>query len=151
MKPILCVVDLTESSREVLETAVAAARADNLHLIILFAYRLIDRYRDNDVSTLRPAMEAHAAELFKSLEKLVDLKGISYEFQVEIGFAADRIMSYIKRDLAGCVVMSAEQVSMLDDFKVLTLRQFLTETKTPFVVVPAVKEISRSAHKKAIL
>ena len=144
MKPILCVVDLTESSKEVLETAVASAKADNLHLIILFVYRLIDRFKTDDVSTLRTVMEAHAAELFKSLETRVASKGISYEFQVEIGFAADRITSYIKRDLAGCVVMSAEQVSMLDDFKVLTLRQFLIETKTPFMVVPAEKEISRA-------
>ena len=136
MKPILCVVDLAESCEKVLEAAVAAAKTGNLHVIILFVYRLIVRYKTDDVSTLKSEMETYAAERFRALETIISSQDISYEFQVEIGFAADRITSYIKRGLAGSVIMSTEQVSMLDDFKVLTLREFLTETKTPFLVVP---------------
>ena len=99
MRPILCVIDLRETSVKVLEVASRMAHAYKSHLTILFPYRLIDTKFKLEVSKLKIQLEEEAKENFQSLVNQVPLlKQLSYEFQPEIGFPADRISSFVKRN-----------------------------------------------------
>ncbi len=144
MKPILCVIELSDSSEKTLKIASDMAQAGGGHVIVLFVYRLIDRNGTNDIAKLRVATEAMALERFRILEKSVLAnRGISYEFQVEIGFTVDRIMSYIRRGVAGSVVISEHQMKNLDDYKSSGFVQFMTESSTPLIIVSADETVTR--------
>lgn len=137
MKPILCVVDLTEASCQVLEVAATIASAQKAPLVILFSYRLINLEKINDTSKFRATMEELATEKFKKFEaEVLKAKGIPYEFQIEIGFLTDRINSHIKKDSAVMIVIGEKQASGIDESRYITLQQFIASTNLPFVIVP---------------
>jgi hypothetical protein len=61
---------------------------------------------------------------------------IAYEFQSEIGFSADRISSYAKRNSIGMVIIGEGQAYDINDDTSFTLREFITDMKLPFLIVP---------------
>lgn len=137
MEPILCVVDLTPSSQKVLEIAATVASACHAHLIILFSYRLVDLGRDADVLTLKASMDAKARSRFNELcAPVLDNKEVVYEFQTEIGFTADRIRTYINKKAVGMVVIGERQANDIDEHRSLTLREFISDMKLPFLIIP---------------
>lgn len=136
MKSVLCVVDLSESSPEVLGVAGALAASSFSHLFILFTYRLINRDRSPDVMLLKRAMENDALGRFQELEKCLKGNDLSYEFHAEIGFTGDRIHSYIRRNLISGVVMGVGQAASKDEGRRLTLREFILQKQVPIFVVP---------------
>jgi hypothetical protein len=138
MKPILCVVDLTESSQAVLKVAVTVASACDAHLLILFSYRLVDLGRGADMSTIKSTMDAKAKDKFNELEKtFLRNKNMTYEFHPEIGFVADRVSAYIKRNEVGLIILVEDQVNDINETKSFTFRQFIADMKLPFIIVPA--------------
>ena len=142
MKPILCVVDLTEASLKVLEVAATIASAQKASLVILFSYRLINLEKINDTSKFRATMEELANEKFKKFEaEVLKAKGIPYEFQIEIGFLTDRINSHIRKDSAVMIVIGEKQASGIDESRSVTLQQFISSTNLPFVIVPQTESV----------
>jgi predicted P-loop ATPase/GTPase len=137
MRPILCVIDLTQSSVKVLEAAARMAHAYKVHLTILFPYRLIDYAYQGDLAKLKTNLEQEAREnfsLFKKQIKLMDQ--LSYEFQPEIGFSADRITSYVKRNKVDMIIISQRQANAINEVNDMDLQNLIMNSKLPFMIVP---------------
>lgn len=95
---ILCTIDFSKSSRDAVQWSVQLARQLNAHITILYTYRLI-QYRSGEALQLKRDIEASATQQFELLEKeLLAGQGISYDFKVEIGFIADRVEDYAKKN-----------------------------------------------------
>ena len=139
MRKILCVIDLTESSGTVLEVAAGIAHACKSHLVVLFPYRLIDHAFSGEVATLKSKLETEAREKFNAIKAtLSDFEKISYEFQPEIGFLADRVSAHVKKDRVDMVVMGQEQSINPNDIKGFNFQHLITSSKIPFMIVPQV-------------
>jgi hypothetical protein len=137
LRSILCVVDLTESSQHVLEVAAKMALAYKSQMSILFPYRLIDIGTKGDVATVKSTLEHAAREKFARLKTQVPiLEQVSYEFHPEIGFTADRINFFLKRNKVDSVVISQRQSAAMNDVNPLGLQDLITNSRSPFTIVP---------------
>jgi hypothetical protein len=131
------VIDLSETSIKVLEVAARMAYANKTHLTILFPYRLINNGYKDDVSKLKLKLEQEAREKFKEIEKKIEaLKLIGFDFQPEIGFAADRISYYVKRTKVDMIILSQRQADSIDEVNGVGLRNLITNSKVPFTIIP---------------
>ena len=140
MKRILCVIDLTETSTKVLEIAADIASGCKAQLIILFPYRLIDYGYRGDITALRQKLESEAREKFQTLRtKVPSLQMISHEFQPEIGFIFDRIVSNIKKNQVDMIVIGQQQTLTINDIKGLSLQSLISSSTLPYVIVPEEK------------
>jgi hypothetical protein len=137
MRPILCVIDLSEASLHVIEVAAKMACAYKSQLTILFPYRLIDNGYRGEISKLKTKLEQEARDKFVALKDRVTLLNqISYEFQPEIGFPADRINSFIRRNKIDSVVISQGQANLMNEVNHFTLQALIANAKLPFTIVP---------------
>jgi nucleotide-binding universal stress UspA family protein len=137
MRPILCVIDMSETSIKVLEVAARMAYANKTHLAILYPYRLINNGFRDDVSKLKAKLEQDARDRFEAIEKEVEaLKLIAFDFHPEIGFAADRISSYLRRTKVDMIIVSQRQADSIGDINGLGLRNLITVSKVPFTIIP---------------
>lgn len=147
MKPILCVIDLTESAVQVLEVAARMAYAYKSHLTILFPYRLIDNEYRGEMSKLKGKLEQEAREKFLSIKKQVPvLDEVSHEFQQEIGFLADRISSFVRWNKVESVVIGQRQANLMNEVNQLPLQSLITKLKIPFMIVPEEIDVSVFSH-----
>lgn len=137
MRPILCVIDLSEMSIKVLEVAARMAYANKTHLTILYPYRLINNgYRD-DVSKLKSKLEQDALEKFEAIEKKVEaLKLIAFDFHPEIGFTSDRISSFLRATKVDMIIISQRQADSIGEVNDRGLRNLITLSKVPFTIIP---------------
>jgi hypothetical protein len=137
MRPILCVIDLTEKSAQVLEVAARMAYAYKSHLTILFPYRLIDNSYMGDISKLKMNLEQQARDKFQLVASQITLLDqLSYEFQPEIGFPSDRINSFVRRNKVDSVIISQRQASLMNEVNQMALQNLITNSKLPFTIVP---------------
>lgn len=140
MRPILCVIDLSGSSPQVLEVAARMAYAYKSQLTILFPYRLIDSGYKGEISKLKQNLEQDARDKFAKLKELVPtLDQVSFEFQPEIGFAADRISAFIRRNSVDGVVISQRMVSEINH---VTMQTLIATSKLPFTIVPEEMDVA---------
>jgi hypothetical protein len=137
MRPILCVIDLTDKSVQVLEVAARMAYAYKSHLTILFPYRLIDNGYKGEISKLKANLEQEARDKFESLSgQITLLHQLSYEFLPEIGFPADRVNSFVRRNKIDSVVISQRQAYLMNEVNQMALQNLITNSKLPFTIVP---------------
>lgn len=137
MRPILCVIDLTDSAGYVLGVAAKMAYAYKCSLTILFPYRLIDPGYKGELSNLKIKLEQDANEKFLALKKDITLlDSIPYEFHPEIGFPHDRINAFIRRNKVESVVIGQRQADLLNELNPKTLQNLLANSRRPFVIVP---------------
>jgi|SRR5918993_966670 hypothetical protein len=147
MRPILCVVDLTESAAKVLEVAATMAYAYKSHLTILFPYRLIDNEYRGEISNLKGKLEQQAKEKFFSLKKQVAvLEQVLHEFQPEIGFAADRISYFVKWNKVASVVISQRQANLMNEINQVPFQNLISNSRIPFVIVPEEVDVDVFSH-----
>jgi len=137
MRPILCVIDLTEASVKVIEVAARMTYAFKSQMIILFPYRLIEKNYTGEISQMKMKLEQQAEEKFAELKKqIVMLDQVSYEFIPEIGFSYDRISSYVKRTKVDAVVIGQRQANAINELNTLALQTLISNSKLPFTIVP---------------
>ena len=137
MRPILCVIDLTQSAVQVLEVAARMAYAYKSPLTILFPFRLIDHGYKGEIAKLKGKLEQEAREKFLNLkEQVPHLEHVEYEFQPEIGFPADRINSFVRRNKVDSVVISQRQANLMNELNPMTFQSLITNSKLPFTIVP---------------
>lgn len=147
MRPILCVIDLTQASVQVLEVAARMAYAYKSHLTILFPYRLIDNGYRGEISKLKSKLEQEAKENFSLLKDQVSLLDqLSFEFQPEIGFPADRINSFVRRNKIDSVVISQRQANLMNEVNHMALQTLITNSKLPFTIVPEDIDVEVFSH-----
>ncbi len=137
MRPILCVVDLSESSVKVLEVAARMAYANKTHLTILFPYRLISYVYKEDISQLKGKLEQEARDKFLVIQKQIEiLDHIFFEFQAEIGFAVDRINSYVRQNKVDMIIISQSQANLINEVNGTALQNLIANSEIPFMIVP---------------
>jgi len=137
MRPILCVIDLSESSATVLDAAVRMASAFKTHLIIVFPYRLIDYTYTGDLSALNLKLVDDAKAKFNKLKLQGEfINYFSYEFLPEIGFSSDRITSFLKSNEAEMIVIGQQQANAMNDLNKSTFQDLIKNSKLPFTIVP---------------
>ncbi|HEY9487445.1 MAG TPA: universal stress protein [Chryseosolibacter sp.] len=145
MKQILCVIDLTESSGKVLEVGATISKACGAHMVVLFPYRLIHQGPRGDISSLKIRLETEAREKFRYLKGTISSMGeVSVEFQPEIGFIADRINAYVRKNNIDMIIVGQQLTDPTNDIKGFDLQTLISDSKSPFVIVPA--EVKVTAH-----
>src|SRR6187549_247490 len=93
---ILCTIDFSDSSKDVLKYAVALSKQLKNNLTVLFTYRLMN-FHNGEAFDVRKKIEENAKHSFSILEKevLAD-SGVSYDFKIEVGFVSNRVREYAK-------------------------------------------------------
>ena len=129
---ILCTIDFSEASHDVVKYAVNLAKQFNCHITVLYAYRLL--YSQNDEAVeLRKKMEEKARELFAVLEKEVLAgSGISYDFKMEVGFVSNRVREYAKKNDVSFLVMGKK----MNGSKNESFDELAENIHVPLVIVP---------------
>ena len=129
---ILCTIDFSKSSHEAILWSVQLARQLNAHLTILYTYRLI-QYRPGEALQLKRDIETTASHQFEILEKeLLQNTGISYDFKVEIGFIADRVEDYAKKNSLNFLVTNRNLHNGGKEF----IDELVEHIQVPLLVVP---------------
>ncbi|MBS1558582.1 MAG: universal stress protein [Bacteroidetes bacterium] len=131
-KGILCAIDFSASSADVLRWSVGFAKEMGLPLTILYAYRLQKSQLDQAIEFKKRA-EADASKNFLKLEKeLLANKGIAYEFKSEVGFITDRVKDHAsKKGMRFLVVDQKMSTSNKESFD-----ELLKEVQVPLIIVP---------------
>lgn len=102
---ILCVIDMSKSSKETIRWGVTMAQYLKAHLIILYTYRLIPT-KNGEVVQHKKKIEENAMQKFRVFEnELLTDKGVPYEFRTEVGFVSDRIEDHAKNNSLNFLVI----------------------------------------------
>jgi hypothetical protein len=138
MKPILCAIDLSESSVDVLRLAIQQSTLhNNSRVLVLYAYRLVIP-GGKPIAEYRKDVEKRACEKFESFAKQFSEKEASLlEFRMEIGFLADRIEAYAEKDGIELVVISEAMANSFDEHQRVSLRDFIESLHIPLMIVPS--------------
>lgn len=147
MKQILCVIDFSESAARVWSVATEIATACGAHLVVLFPYRLIDYTHHGDVPSLKRKLETEAKDKFALLTSTSGTDEVSWEFHAEIGFMADRIKAYVRRNNIDMVIVGQEATAGAVDMKGFNLQELISSSKLPFIIVPALAKAQASANR----
>lgn len=136
MNAILCALDFSDASDNVMEVALEMAAQKQTNLVVLFAYRLLQP-ESQEITEYRKNMEKQAQSDFATLTKKLKINGdVPFEFRAEIGFISDRIEVYMKRNPVGLVVLGQNLANSINEHKGLPLENFLQTMKVPVLIVP---------------
>lgn len=129
---ILCTIDFSDSSKDVLKYAVGLSRQLKNHLTVLFTYRLLNSQNEEAVD-VRKKIEENAKNNFSVLEKdvLVD-SGVSYDFKIEVGFVSNRVREYAKKNTVSFLVMGKKMNSGSKE----SFDELAENLQVPLVIVP---------------
>lgn len=130
---ILCVIDMSKSSKETIRWGVTMAQHLKAQLTILYTYRLIPT-KTGEIVQLKKKIEENALQKFKTFEKelLID-KDISYEFRTEIGFVSDRIEDHVKKNGLNFLVIN-KNINI--NINKETLDNPLEHIQVPMLLIP---------------
>lgn len=137
---ILVPIDFSPSSINALEYGIRLAESTGSELIIMHAYRLLKPHVKSYTSygkSLREVLNKEYNEQFRKIEKrlLKDSK-VEYEFQLEIGFAADIIESIVQSRVLDLIVMGAKGDGALEKLLGSTTTTVINSTNVPVMVIP---------------
>jgi nucleotide-binding universal stress UspA family protein len=136
MKAILCALDFSEASDNVVKIALEMAAQKHENLVILYAYRLLQP-DSQDIKSYRNTMEQHAKTEFSALARRLNINGeVPLEFRAEIGFLSDRIDIYRQKNEVDIIVIGQRLAHAINEHKGLSFEQFLDVAKVPVLVVP---------------
>jgi nucleotide-binding universal stress UspA family protein len=129
---ILCTIDLSDSSRDVLKYAIDLSKERKNHITVLYAYRLISDFNGETVE-MKKRIEDNAKHQFAILEKEILAKtGVSYDFKVEVGFVSNRVREYARKNGVSFLVMGKKMnTSSKESFDELA-----ENLHVPLVIVP---------------
>lgn len=129
---ILCMIDFSEASRDVLKYAVQSAKQVNGHIAVLYTYRFLAMQAEDPLET-RKKIEEKARRQFALLEKEVLAgSGVPYDFKIEVGFVSNRVTEYTKTNGVNFLVMGNRMnASTRESFDELA-----EKVSVPLVIVP---------------
>jgi hypothetical protein len=129
---ILCTIDFSESSRDVLKYAVNLSKQFKSHITVLYTYRLFSS-QNGALSELRKKMEENAKENFIILEKeILSGSGVSYDFKAEIGFVSNRVEEYAKKNGVSFLVMGKKMNGSSKE----SFDELAENLQVPLLIVP---------------
>ena len=131
---ILCVIDFSDSSQGAIEWSIPEARKHNLHISILYPYRLDQLRKRDDVVQSKKAIDLEALEKFERLGASLLKEGhVSFDFHSEVGFIRDRIQEHTRKNNVVLLVMS-KKIAGSESFQ-----ELIDEIDVPVVIVPPKK------------
>ncbi len=131
-KTVLCTIDFSTSTPHSIAWGLTLARQLNAHLTILYTYRLVQS-RAGEIILLKKSIEDEAKQKFIELEKAHLIgTGISYDFQIEVGFVSDRIEDHSKKTRLNIVVMDKPDRSNSNE----TLEELMEHIDVPILLIP---------------
>jgi nucleotide-binding universal stress UspA family protein len=129
---LLFVTDFSDSSIQALRWAIPEAKRHHLHLSILYAYRLDQVVKKDNVVMSKKDLERDADEKFSErLEGMLKGSKVTFDFHSEVGFMRDRISEHAKKQNIVMLVMGEKLASAE------SLPELMEEIKIPMVIVPA--------------
>jgi hypothetical protein len=129
---IICTIDFSESSIDVLKWSVSLAKALKSHLTILYTYRLLNPLNGEAVE-FRKRTEENAKQKFSSLEKEILINsGVKYDFKIEVGFISNRVKDYAKKNGVSFLVMGKQMNSAYKE----SFDELAENIHVPLVIVP---------------
>ena len=141
MKAILCALDFSEASENIVKQAMDMAMQRGGGLIVLYAYRLIQPMEGSMVD-YRNSMEERAGRNFEAIMNRIEMNGsVPYEFRTEIGFLSDRVEDFTKRNTVDLIVMGQNLARTINEHRGMTFEHFLDTVNLPVLVVPARKVV----------
>ena len=129
-RKILCVIDFSESTEEILRYSTQLAKKLNLALTVLYAYRLVQAWEGRAVET-KKQIEKEALNKFHELEKNILDAGVTYDFKIEVGFVDDRIKDFTKKNDLSHLVVDKK----LNDIYGQSFEEIVSQNKNPLVIV----------------
>ena len=131
---ILCVIDFSDSSLRAIEWSIPEARRHNLHISILYPYRLDQLRKRDEVVQSKKAIDLEALEKFERLGGSLLKEGqVSFDFHSEVGFIRDRIQEHTRKNNVVLLVMS-KKIAGSESFQ-----ELIDEIDVPVVIVPPKK------------
>jgi nucleotide-binding universal stress UspA family protein len=129
---ILCTIDFSEPSRDVLKYALNLSKQFNSHITVLYTYRLLNSYNGEAVE-IRRKLEEQARQNFAILEKEVLVgSGVSYDFKIEVGFVSNRVREYAKKNGISFLVMGKKMNGSSKE----SFDELAENIQVPLVIVP---------------
>jgi nucleotide-binding universal stress UspA family protein len=128
---ILCTVDFSEPSKDVLKYALNLSKRFNSHITILYTYRLLNA--NGEAIDARKKIEEQAKENFASLEReVLSGSGASYDFKIEVGFVSNRVKEYAKKNGVSFLVMGKKMNGSNKE----SFDELAENIQVPLVIVP---------------
>lgn len=129
---VLCTVDFSNPSIQALKWAVQFSRDTGCDLAILYSYRLTRRMNEDIISS-KKKIEQEALRHFSDFEnEFLKNVNLTYEFKVEIGFIADRVEDFAKKNALSFIVMDKVLCTRSRD----TFDELLEQTGVPLIIIP---------------
>jgi K+-sensing histidine kinase KdpD len=129
---ILCTIDFSEASKDVLRYAVNLSKQFKSHITVLYTYRLFNS-QNGALIEMRKKMEESAKQNFTMLEKeILAGSGVSYDFKVEIGFVSNRVEEYAKKNGVSFLVMGKKMNGSSKE----SFDELAENLHVPLVIVP---------------
>jgi nucleotide-binding universal stress UspA family protein len=128
---ILCTIDFSEPSKEVLKYAVNLAKQFNSHITILYTYRLLNS--NGELVEIKRKIEEQAKQSFAVLENdVLKGSGVSYDFKIEVGFVSNRVREYAKKNGVSFLVMGKKMNGSSKE----SFDELAENIQVPLVIVP---------------
>jgi nucleotide-binding universal stress UspA family protein len=129
---ILCSIDFSEPSKDVLKYAVNLSKQFNSHITVLYTYRLLNSFNGEAVE-IRKKIEEKAKQDFSVLEQEVLVgSGVSYDFKIEVGFVSNRVKEYAKKNGISFLVMGKKMNGSSKE----SFDELAENIQVPLVIVP---------------
>jgi len=128
---ILCTIDFSEPSKDVLKYAVNLSKQFHSHITILYTYRLLNS--NGEAVEVRREIEEQAKQNFAALEKeVLEGSGVSYDFKIEVGFVSNRVEEYAKKNGVSFLVMGKKMNGSSKE----SFDELAENIQVPLVIVP---------------
>ncbi len=135
---ILCAIDFSESSVNVLRWANRIAAGMGASLAVLYSYRLIPTGKVADILSFKRKAEEEARRNYLALTaELKDTTLVPSSFITEIGFYADNIENFVRKNPSTVVVLGEQIARGLYDHKTPPLLSLLGTIQVPLFIVPS--------------
>jgi nucleotide-binding universal stress UspA family protein len=140
-KTILVPTDFSRNAEAALKYAIGFAKDFNSHIIILHAYRLLQTAvpsGDQSPFSIKNQWDKDTWEKFRKLEKkLIKGSNISYDFEVDVGFASDAIISSVDANDVKLVIMGSVGAGAMSQVLGSTTLKIIDKINCPVMVVPS--------------
>ena len=130
---ILCPIDFSEPSLDALRWAAQLARQQQLHVTIIYPYRLNVLNRKEDLVQMKKNIDQDAARNFEKIAKgLLEDAHVTYDFRSEVGFMNDRVQEHVRKGNLSMVVLSKKMALGSKD----NLQELIDHADVPLVIIP---------------
>jgi nucleotide-binding universal stress UspA family protein len=139
-KTILVPTDFSRNADAALKYAIGLAEEIESSLLILHSYRLLQTAVpsvDQSPFSIKNQWDKDTWEKFRSIESnIIKNSKIRYDFEVDVGFASDAIISSVEANDIGMVIMGTAGAGAMSQVLGSTTLKIIDKVICPIMVVP---------------